>query len=115
MALRCSGGKYCNLPVPLVLAAEQLCVLHFAAKVEDECNRMRLETTLQFTPDRLEQASVTIAESGQKLLTASTSGLRLTHELKMRVVNTLLTLINLRENVDAAAIRQSQVRSVHAL
>ncbi len=115
MAFRCTAGRNCNSPVPLSLAGEQLCVLHFAEKVEEECQQIRRETVRAFTSERMESASALIAETGQKLLMASVCGMRLSHEGKMRVVNTLLTLINLRENLDALALRQAQVRAVHAL
>jgi len=35
----------------------------------------------------------------------STSGLHLADEMKARILNTFLTLMNLRENLDRAALR----------
>ncbi len=116
MAMRCSAGRNCTAPVPLTLAGEQMCVVHFALKVEEECQEIRRETAKAFSSERMQSASTLITETGQKLLMASVSGMRLSHETKMRVVNTLLTLINLRENLDALALRQTQgpARAVHA-
>ncbi len=113
MAFRCTAGRNCNSPVPVSLAGEQLCVLHFAEKVEEECQQIRRETIQGLSSERMEAASALIVETGQKLLMASVSGMRLSHEGKMRVVNTLLTLINLRENLDAVALRQTPRRPVH--
>ena len=47
-----------------------------------------------------------IAEHGEMLARASTSGLHLADEMKARILNTFLTLMNLRENLDRAALRQ---------
>jgi hypothetical protein len=47
-----------------------------------------------------------IAEQGEMLARASTSGLHLADEMKARILNTFLTLMNLRENLDRAALRQ---------
>jgi hypothetical protein len=46
-----------------------------------------------------------IAERGEVLARTATSGLPLPDELKARVLNTFLTLMNLRENLDRAALR----------
>jgi hypothetical protein len=40
------------------------------------------------------------------LTRAATSGVVLADETKARILNTFLTLINLRENLDRAALRQ---------
>ena len=42
---------------------------------------------------------------------AATSGMALTDEMKARILNTFLTLMNLRENLDRAALRQPIGRS----
>src|SRR5260370_6102344 len=47
-----------------------------------------------------------IADHGEMLARASTSGLHLADEMKARILNTFLTLMNLRENLDRAALRQ---------
>ena len=40
------------------------------------------------------------------LARAATSGLHLLDEMKARILSTFLTLMNLRENLDRAALRQ---------
>jgi hypothetical protein len=40
----------------------------------------------------------------------ATSGFPMTDEIKARVLSTLLTLMNCRENMDRAAMRQSTLR-----
>jgi hypothetical protein len=45
------------------------------------------------------------------LARASTSGLPLADEMKARILNTFLTLMNLREKLDRAALRQPIGRS----
>ena len=51
------------------------------------------------------------AENGEKLARVATSGLHLTDDLKARVLSTFLTLMNLRENLDRAAMRTPSGRS----
>jgi hypothetical protein len=46
------------------------------------------------------------------LARVSTSGLHLPDELKARVLNTFLTLMNLRESLDRAALRMVPGRTV---
>ena len=47
---------------------------------------------------------------GETLVHVATSGFPMSDELKARVLSTLLTLINTRENIDRAAMRQSALR-----
>jgi len=51
------------------------------------------------------------ARSWEKLARVATSGLHLTDDLKARVLSTFLTLMNLRENLDRAAMRTPSGRS----
>ena len=44
--------------------------------------------------------------NGEMLARSATSGLHLADEMKARILNTFLTLMNLRENLDRAALRQ---------
>jgi len=52
-----------------------------------------------------------IVEHGEMLARTATSGLHLSDELKARILNTFLTLMNLRENLDRSALRQPVGRS----
>src|SRR6202167_2126566 len=97
----------CKGKVPSALEPVHLCVLHFTLKVEQECAQMRRETVYGKTPHARQLEIINfIAEQGEMLARASTSGLHLADEMKARILNTFLTLMNLRENLDRAALRQ---------
>ena len=51
-----------------------------------------------------------IARRGESLVRTATSGFPMTDEIKARILSTLLTLMNCRENMDRAAMRQSALR-----
>jgi len=106
MVVACSE-KGCKGQVPVSLEAVRLCVLHFTLKIESECAQMRRETVYGKTPHARQVEIIQfIAENGEMLARASTSGLHLADEMKARILNTFLTLMNLRENLDRAALRQ---------
>jgi len=101
----------CKSTVPSALEAENLCVLHFTLQVETTCAGMRRETALGMAPrERQLEIIEYITQQGSHLARIATSGMALTDELKARVLNTFLTLINLRENLDRAALRQPPTR-----
>lgn len=111
MALPCSATG-CKSITPTVLESEKLCVLHFTLALEASCAEMRRETVLGKTPhERQVEIIHFIAERGEVLARTATSGLHLPDELKARVLNTFLTLMNLRENLDRAALRHPIGRS----
>jgi hypothetical protein len=102
----------CKAPVPASLEQVRLCVLHFTMKVEADCAQMRRETVYGKTPHARQVEIIRyIAEHGEMLSRASTCGLHLADEMKARILNTFLTLMNLRENLDRAALRQPIGRS----
>jgi hypothetical protein len=110
--LTACGENGCKGPVPGALETVHLCVLHFTMKVEQECAQMRRETVYGKTPHARQVEIIRyIAEHGEMLSRASTSGLQLADEMKARILNTFLTLMNLRENLDRAALRQPIGRS----
>src|ERR1700733_3636026 len=97
----------CKGPVPHALENAHLCVLHFTLQIEKESAEMRRETVYGKTPHSRQVEIIRyIAENGEMLARASTSGLHLADEMKARILNTFLTLMNLRENLDRAAQRQ---------
>ena len=111
MAMPCSATG-CKSTVPPVLETEKLCVLHFTLVLEASCAEMRRETVMGKTPhERQVEIIHFIAERGEVLARTATSGLHLPDELKARVLNTFLTLMNLRENLDRAALRTPIGRS----
>jgi len=94
------------------LEAEGLCLLHFTLHLETACAQMRRETVLSRAPHaRQEEIIGYISGRGELLAHVATSGLHLTDEMKARVLNTFLTLMNLRENLDRAALRQPSGRT----
>jgi hypothetical protein len=97
----------CKGQVPAALEPSHLCILHFTMKVEQECGQMRRETVYGRTPHARQVEIIRfIADHGEMLARASTCGLPLADEMKARILNTFLTLMNLRENLDRAALRQ---------
>ena len=111
MPTACSAHG-CKGLVPAALESEGLCVLHYTMAVEQSCAEMRRETVLGRAPhERQVEIIRYIGECGALLARTATSGLHLPDELKARVLNTFLTLMNLRENLDRAALRQPIGRS----
>src|SRR6202142_3762247 len=97
----------CKGQVPNALESARLCVLHFTLHVEKGCAEMRRETVYGKTPHARQVEIIRyIAENGEMLARASTSGLHLADEMKARILNTFLTLMKLRENLVRAALRQ---------
>ncbi len=72
---------------------------------------MRRESNLgNVSHDRQLEFMDRIASRGENLVRVATSGFSMTDEIKARVLSTLLTLMNCRENMDRAAMRQSALR-----
>src|ERR1700674_560039 len=85
----------------------RLCVLHFTLQIEKAGAEIRFVPVYGKTPHARQVEIIRyIAEHGEMLARASTSGLHLADEMKARILNTFLTLMNLRENLDRAALRQ---------
>lgn len=96
----------CKATVPSALEGEKLCILHFTMEIERHCAEMRRETAIGRTPrERQVEIIGYIGGRGELLARTATSGLHLPDELKARILNTFLTLMNLRENLDRAALR----------
>lgn len=94
------------MSVPAALESEKLCILHFTMEIERRCAEMRRETAVgRTTRDRQVEIITYVGGRGELLARTATSGLHLPDELKARILNTFLTLMNLRENLDRAALR----------
>jgi len=105
------SAKGCKITVPTGLASVHMCILHFTLFIEQECAEMRRETALgTANHERQMEFMEQIASRGELLVNTATSGFPMSDELKARVLSTLLTLMNTRENMDRAAMRQSALR-----
>ena len=102
----------CKTDVPPALEAQKVCVLHFTLAVEQVCAEMRRETVLGKAPHaRQVEIMRYVSDHGEILARVATSGLHLVDEMKARILSTFLTLMNLRENLDRASLRQSPGRT----
>jgi hypothetical protein len=103
----------CKTPIPPEIAKEGYCLLHFTLRLEQVCSELRRETVSgSATAARNGEIVAYIADQGEMLARVSTSGLHLADELKSRVLSTFLTLMNLRESLDRAALRAVPHRTV---
>jgi hypothetical protein len=94
----------CQAPVPPELEVERLCVLHFIHAVEQACTEMRREAARGWaSPARQSEIANYIKTAATKLSCVTTGGLRLSDELKKRVLTALLTLMVLSESLDRCA------------
>lgn len=110
MATQCTA-KGCKTDVPAALESERLCVLHYTLGVEQTCAEMRRETVLGTAPHARQMEIIQyISERGELLARVATSGLHMADEMKARILSTFLTLMNLRENLDRAALRHAPTR-----
>ena len=96
----------CKAAVPPEIESERKCVLHFLLRVEEACNEMRHEIIPGISAERRQQIIQYIAQHGEMLAKVSVSGLRMPDDLKGRILNSFLILINLRESVDRTLKRQ---------
>jgi hypothetical protein len=105
------SSKGCKANVPAGLSAERQCLLHFTLFIEQECAEMRRESALgKNSHERQNEFIQKIATRGDTLIHVATSGFPMSDEIKARILSTLLTLMNCRENIDRAAMRQSALR-----
>lgn len=112
MAGSCSAMG-CKAVVPPGLETDRLCLLHFTGLLENECAQMRRETAMgAATRERHEEILLYIAEGGEKLARVATSVVPMSDEMKSRVLNTFLTLMNFRENLDRAVQRHAAARGL---
>jgi hypothetical protein len=99
------------MTVPVGFAGDRLCVLHYTLFIEQECAEMRRESALgKNSHERQNELMGKIADRGEALVHVATSGFPMSDELKARILSTLLTLMNTRENLDRAVMRQSAQR-----
>lgn len=98
----------CPAGVPPQFSEVRMCVFHFTVFIENECAEIRRETALgKISHLRRTECIDKIVARGEMLGRVVTDGSIKTDELKTRIVSTVLTLINCRENMDRAALRHA--------
>jgi hypothetical protein len=108
-----SGLCWCQVPVPQELQAERLCVLHFILGIEHDCAELRRETAMGKTSEaRQSEIASYVKTTALRLTQVATGRLRLSDELKKRILTTFLTLMNLQESLDRSANRSGSVREL---
>ncbi len=104
-------SKGCKAAMAPGLAEEGFCLMHYTLHIEEECAAIRRETALgKTTHERMGEYFRQIADRGDILVSVATSGFTMSDEMKARVLSTLLTLMNTRENMDRSAMRQSAMK-----
>ena len=98
----------CHTPVPAELETEKLCVLHFLLSVERTCASMRRETVIGGSSAmRRSEITAHVKGTAEKLSHVALTSPPLTDEMKMRVLTTFLTLMNLQESLDRVTTRKA--------
>jgi hypothetical protein len=111
LAMKTCRSSGCKLVAPSELDGEELCLQHFTLRLEQVCAELRRETVSgHSTHERQVEIMRFVANQGELLARVATSGLHLPDELKARVLSTFLTLMNLRESLDRAALRAAPTR-----
>jgi hypothetical protein len=108
---------WCQVPVPPELESEGLCVQHFILGIEHDCADMRRENAMgRTTAARQFAIADYVKATAMRLTHVATGRLRLSDELKKRILTTFLTLMNLQESLDRSANRSVNrpIRELHA-
>jgi hypothetical protein len=94
----------CGTLVPAELELEGFCVPHFLLSAEKACSEMRREAaTGESDAARRAELESYVAASAMKLALIGTGSVRLSDEIKKRLLTTFLTLMILKENLDRPA------------
>jgi hypothetical protein len=93
----------CEATVPLELESVGRCITHFILSIEQTCAQMHKDIVLGGIDAERRAAVATYITECAQLLARVSSNLRLTDELKRRVLCSFLCLMNLREKLDRAA------------
>jgi hypothetical protein len=104
---------WCQVPVPQELDDECLCVNHFLLDIDRDCADLRREVAQGKTQvERQSEIASYVKATAMKLTEVATSRLRLSDELKKRILTTFLTLMNLQESLDRSANRATVIREL---
>jgi hypothetical protein len=110
-----NGLCWCQVPVPRELDDEHLCVIHFLIAIDHDCADLRREVAQGKTSiDRQSEIASYVKATAMKLTEVATGRLRLSDELKKRILTAFLTLMNLQESLDRSANRASLIRELRA-
>ena len=90
----------CETPVPPELKAVGRCVAHFIASVEEACAHIHREMVLRGADVERQAAVASYMSESAQLLAQVSSNLRLSDDLKPRILSSFLCLMNLRERLD---------------
>ena len=108
-----NGLCWCQVPVPQELSDEHLCVIHFLIAIDHDCADLRREVAQgKSSVERQSEIAAYVKATAMKLTVVATSRLRLSDELKKRILTTFLTLMNLQESLDRSANRASFIREL---
>jgi len=103
----------CKFEVPAALEASGLCLSHYLYWLDENCAAMRRETAPSgASPARHDEIADFVRTHGEWLSHVATGGLRMPDEMKARILNAFLALINLRENLERAMERQARGKTV---
>ena len=109
------GLCWCQVPVPQELQGERLCVVHFILGIERDCAELRRENAMgKTTPERQSEIADYVKATAMRLTQVATGRMRLSDELKKRILTTFLTLMNLQESLDRSANRSGSVREMRS-
>lgn len=99
-------SRGCKNPVPLELEAERICVPHYLIGLEETCAELRREGYGgNVVPERRAEMERYITDQGERLARLGTGALRISDDIKARILNNFLMLINLRESLDRGVRR----------
>lgn len=90
----------CGTLVPTELKADGCCVSHFLLAADKACNEMRREAASgESSATRLAELQTYAAAAAMKLALIGTGGVKLSDDLKKRVLTTFLSLMILHESL----------------
>jgi hypothetical protein len=94
------GIPGCGVLVPSELKSDGCCVSHFLLAADRACNEMRREAASgQSSATRLAELEGYAAAAAMKLALIGTGGVRLSDDIKKRVLTTFLSLMILHESL----------------
>jgi hypothetical protein len=91
-------------------------VIHFILGIDHDCADLRREVAMgKASASRQSEIAAYVKATAMKLTEVATGRVRLSDELKKRVLTTLLTLMNLQESLDRSANRATPIRELRTI